>query len=69
MDKLTMEKRATLIVACSDRRNEIPITHIDVRRMYALLGGMAGKADSSDEVKYLTIAKTTLDLLSKAVID
>lgn len=68
MDNLTVQKKVKLIRGCIVAEDSVGKLHIDVRKMYAYLAEQAVKAETSSDIKYLEIAKISLDFLVKGVI-
>ena len=68
MDNLTVQKKSKLISACIVAEDSIGKLHIDVRKMYAYLAEQAVNAETSSDIKYLEIAKVSLDFLVRGVI-
>ena len=67
MDNLTVQKKSKLVSDCIAAEDSIGKLHIDVRKMYAYLAEQAVKAETSADIKYLEIAKVSLDFLVKGV--
>ena len=68
MDTLTVQKTSKLISECIVAEDSIGKLHIDVRKMYAYLAEQAVNAETSSDIKYLEIAKASLDFLVKGVL-
>ena len=68
MDNLTDQKKLKLISDCIVAEDSIGKLHIDVRNMYAYLAERAVNAEKSSNIKYLEIAKASLDFLVKGVL-
>ena len=68
MDNLTVQKKSKIISACIVAEDSIGKLHIDVRKMYAYLAEQAVNAETSSDIKYLEIAKVSLDFLVRGVI-
>lgn len=67
MDNLTAQKKLQLISDCIVAEDSVSKHHIDVRKMYAYLATQAVKAETSNDIKSLEIAKITLDFLVRGV--
>lgn len=67
MDNLTAQKKLQLISDCIAVEDSVSKLHIDVRKMYAYLANQAVKAETSNDIKSLKIAKITLDFLVRGV--
>lgn len=67
MDNLTAQKKSKLISDCIAAEDSIGKLHIDIRKMYAYLAAQAVNAETSSDIKYLEIAKASLDFLVKGV--
>ena len=68
MDNLTFQKKLTLISDCIAAGDSVSKLHIDVRKMYAYLAEQAVNAETSSDIKYLEIAKISLDFLVRGVV-
>lgn len=68
MDNLTVQKKSKLIGDCITAEDSIGKWHIDVRKMYAYLSERAANAETSSDIKYLEIAKVSLDFLVTEVL-
>lgn len=68
MDKLTSQKKLTLISDCINAESSVGVGHRDVKKMYAYLAEQAVKAEKSSDIKYLEVAKISLDFLVRGVI-
>lgn len=68
MDNLTFQKKLKLISDCIAAKDSVVKLHIDVRKMYAYLAGQAVNAETSSDIKYLEIAKISLDFLVRGVV-
>lgn len=68
MDNLTAQKKSKLIGECIVAENSIGKLHIDVRKMYAYLSEQSVNAETSSDIKYLEIAKVSLDFLVRGVL-
>ena len=68
MDNLTAQKKSKLISDCIAAEDSISKLHIDVRKMFAYLAEQAVNAETSSDIKYLEIAKASLDFLVKGVL-
>lgn len=68
MDNLTAQKKLKLISDCIATEDSIGKLHIDVKKMYAYLAKQAVNAETSNDIKYLEIAKISLDFLVRGVL-
>ena len=68
MDNLTAQKKLKLISDCIKAEDSVGKLHIDVRKMYAYLAEQAVNAETSSDIKYLEIAKISLDFLVRVLI-
>lgn len=68
MDNLTAQKKLKLISDCIASEDSVGKFHIDVRKMYAYLAEQAVNAETSSDIKYLEIAKVSLDFLVRGVL-
>lgn len=68
MDNLTSQKKLKLISDCVAAENSIGKLHIDIRKMYSYLTVQAVKAETSNDIKDLEIAKVSLDFLVRGVL-
>ena len=68
MDNLTGQKKLKLISDCIAAEDSVSKLHIDVRKMYAYLAEQAVNSETSSDIKYLDIAKISLDFLVKGVL-
>ena len=68
MDNLTVQKKLKLISDCIASEDSVGKLHIDVRKMYAYLAEQAVNAETSSDIKYLEIAKISLDFLVRGVL-
>lgn len=68
MDNLTVQKKLKLISDCIAAEDSVSKLHIDVRKMYAYLAEQAVNSETSSDIKYLDIAKISLDFLVKGVL-
>lgn len=68
MDNLTGQKKLNLINACINAQDTISKRHFDIRKMYAYLIEQAVNAETSSDIKYLEIAKISLDFLVRGVL-
>lgn len=68
MDNLTAQKKLKLISDCIAAGDTVGKLHIDVRKMYAYLAQQAVNAETSSDIKYLEIAKISLDFLVRGII-
>lgn len=69
MDNLTVQKKSKLIGDCITAEDSVGKLHIDVRKMYAYLAEQAVNAETSSDIKYLEIAKVSLDFLVRGVLN
>ena len=67
MDNLTAQKKLKLISDCIASEDSVSKRHIDIRKMYAYLAEQTVNAETSGDIKYLEIAKISLDFLVKGV--
>lgn len=68
MDNLTAKKKLNLISDCIAAEDFVGKLRIDVRKMYAYLSEQAVNAETSSDIKYLEIAKISLDFLVRGVL-
>lgn len=68
MDNLTAQKKLKLVSDCIDSESSVGLVHLDVKKMYAYLAEHAVNAETSSDIKYLEIAKISLDFLVRGVI-
>lgn len=68
MDNLTAKKKSDLISDCIAAEYSVSKLHIDVRKMYAYLAEQAVNSETSSDIKYIEIAKISLDFLVKGII-
>ena len=68
MDNLTVKKKSKLISDCIAAEDSIGKLHIDIRKIYAYLAEQAVNAETSSDIKYLEIAKTSLDFLVRGIL-
>lgn len=68
MDNLTTQKKLKLISDSIVAEDSIGKLHIDIRKMYAYLAEQAVNAETSSDIKYLEIAKVSLDFLVRGAI-
>lgn len=68
MDNLTAQKKLKLISDCIANEDTVGKLHIDVRKMYAYLAQQAVNAETSSDIKYLEIAKVSLDFLVRGIV-
>ena len=68
MDNLTVQKKSQLFNDCINSEGNVSLVHLDIKKMYAYLAQQALNAETSRDIKYLEIAKTSLDFLVKGVI-
>ena len=68
MDNLTVQKKLKLISDCIASEDSVSKRHIDIRKMYAYLAELAVNSETSSDIKYLEIAKVSLDFLVRGVV-
>lgn len=68
MDNLAAQKKLKLISDCIASEDSVSKRHIDIRKMYAYLAEQAVNSETSSDIKYLEIAKVSLDFLVKGVV-
>lgn len=68
MDNLTVQKKLKLISNCIASEDSVGKRHIDIRKMYAYLAEQAVNSETSSDIKYLEIAKVSLDFLVRGVV-
>lgn len=68
MDNLTAQKKLKLVSDCIDSESSVGLVHLDVKKMYAYLAEQAVNVETSSDIKYLEIAKISLDFLVRGVI-
>jgi hypothetical protein len=68
MDNLTAQKKLKLISDCIASKDSVSKRHIDIRKMYAYLAEQTVNAETSSDIKYLEIAKISLDFLVNGVL-
>lgn len=68
MDNLTRQKKSQLFSDCINSECSVGLVHLDIKKMYAYLAQQILNAETSRDIKYLEIAKTSLDFLVKGVI-
>lgn len=68
MDNLTVQKKLKLISDCIAAEDSVSKLHIDVKKMYAYLAEQAVNSETSSDIKYLEIAKISLDFLVRGII-
>lgn len=68
MDNLTAKKKSDIISDCIAAEDSVSKLHIDVRKMYAYLAEQAVNSETSSDIKYLEIAKISLDFLVRGII-
>lgn len=68
MDNLTAQKKLKLISDCIAAEDFVSKWHIDVRKMYAYLAEQTVNSETSNDIKYLEIAKITLDFLVRGIV-
>ena len=64
----TVQKKLKLISDCIAAEDSIGKFHIDIRKMFAYLAEQAVNAETSSDIKYLEIAKVSLDFLVRGAI-
>lgn len=68
MDNLTAQKKLKLVSDCINSEGSVGLVHLDVKKMYAYLAEQAVNAETSSDIKYLEIAKISLDFLVRGVL-
>ena len=68
MDNLTVQKKLKLISDCIAAEGSVGKVHLDVKKMYAYLAEQAVNAETSSDIKYMEIAKISLDFLVRGVL-
>ena len=68
MDNLTVQKKSKLISDIIVAEDSVSKFHIDIRKMYAYLAGLAVNAETSSDIKCLETAKVSLDFLVRGVV-
>ena len=68
MDNLTVQKKSKLISDIIVAEDSVSKFHIDIRKMYAYLAEQTVNAETSSDIKYLEIAKVSLDFLVRGVL-
>lgn len=68
MDNLTAQKKLKLVSDCINSGGAVGLVHRDVKKMYAYLAEQAVNAETSSDIKYLEIAKVSLDFLVRGVL-
>lgn len=68
MDNLTAQKKLKLISDCINSEGTVGLVHRDVKKMYAYLAEQAVNTETSNDIKYLEIAKVSLDFLVRGVV-
>lgn len=68
MDNLTAQKKLKLVSDCINSECSVGLVHLDVKKMYAYLAKQAVNAETSSDIKYLEIAKISLDFLVRGII-
>ena len=68
MDNLTAKKKLHLISDCINSEGAVGLVHLDIKKMYAYLAEQAVKAETTSDIKFLEIAKISLDFLVRGVV-
>lgn len=68
MDNLTAQKKLKLISDCINSEGAVGLVHLDIKKIYAYLAEQAVNAETSSDIKYLEIAKISLDFLVRGVL-
>lgn len=68
MDNLTAQKKLKLISDCVAAEDSVGKLHIDIKKMYAYLAEHTLNAKTSSDIKYLEIAKVSLDFLVRGIV-
>lgn len=68
MDNLTAKKKSDIISDCIVAEDSVSKRHIDVRKMYAYLAEQAVNSETSSDIKFIEIAKISLDFLVRGVL-
>ena len=68
MDNLTAQKKLKLVSDCINSESSVGLLHLDVKKMYTYLAEQAVNAETSSDIKYLEIAKVSLDFLVRGVL-
>ena len=68
MDNLTAKKKLQLISDCINSEGAVGLVHLDIKKMYAYLAEQAVNAETTSDIKYLEIAKISLDFLVRGVL-
>lgn len=68
MDNLTAQKKLKLVSDCINSGGAVGLVHRDVKKMYAYLAEQAVNAETSNDIKYLEIAKVSLDFLVRGIV-
>ena len=68
MDNLTAQKKLKLVSDCINSGGTVGLFHLDVKKMYDYLAEQAVNAETSSDIKYLEIAKISLDFLVRGVL-
>lgn len=68
MDNLTRQKKLKLISDCINSEGTVGLVHLDIKKMYVYLTEQAVNAETSSDIKYLEIAKISLDFLVRGII-
>lgn len=68
MDNLTAQKKLKLVSDCIDSGGAVGLVHLDVKKMYAYLAKQAVNAETSNDIKYLELAKVSLDFLVGGIV-
>lgn len=68
MDNLTAQKKLKLVSDSINSGCTVGLFHLDVKKMYDYLAKQAVNAETSSDIKYLEIAKISLDFLVRGVL-
>lgn len=68
MDNLTMKKKERLLEECNDAILKVSVFHNDIIKMYAYIYDVAEGCNTLKDIKYLEIAKVSLDFLVRCVV-
>lgn len=68
MDNLTAQKKLQLFSECLKAQDSVGLVHLDIKKMYAYLAEQAVNSETSSDIKYLEIAKISLDFLVRGII-
>lgn len=68
MDNLTSQKKLKLISDCINSEGSVGLLHLDIKKMYAYLAEQTVNAETTSDIKYLEVAKISLDFLVRGCI-